>query len=230
MPFLGLKPYSSSNSTSGAFVEKRTITSQIRSRHKKNLLDAAIYVIVLLLAIWGCISICLEIYHAVRPVNIADVYRPATLERDRNLCDCGNSVREALSKHCIYDSMATAWLPPYCRDDELTAEFEASGPGINGSWPYFADANGTTPISKAQIAALGDGEQIFWSSRDWHVAHCLFYWEKYVRMRDTGAVMERRFDRIAHTRHCRRLALKAMPNHNLLIAVPVRLNSRIADD
>ncbi|OQE26035.1 hypothetical protein PENFLA_c007G08929 [Penicillium flavigenum] len=71
-----------------------------------------------------------------------------------NLCDCGRNVEEALSKHCVYDSLATAWLPPHCRDDELTAEFDQSGPSPDGSWPYYADANGTIPIEKAEVALL----------------------------------------------------------------------------
>lgn len=43
-------------------------------------------------------------------------------------------------------------------------------------------------------------------------------------------VMERRFDTTAHVRHCRRLASNPKPNHNLLIEVPVMMNSRIVED
>lgn len=230
-PFLSLEPDPLSGCLFETSLKEGATTSRSSAqKQQKSCLNTSIRLTVLLLAIWGSVSLCLGIYHAIWPVVNADVYRPETLERDRNLCDCGNSVQEAISKNCIYDSMAAAWLPPYCRDHELTSEFEVSGPGINGSWPYFADAKGTLPISIAEIAILGDGEKLFWSSRDWHVAHCLFYWEKYTRMRDTGVVMERRFDRDEHTRHCRRLALKKMPNHNLLISVPVMLNSRIVED
>ncbi|KAH6648218.1 hypothetical protein BKA67DRAFT_540026 [Truncatella angustata] len=47
-------------------------------------------------------------------------------------CNYGNSVAEARSMGCVYDSLATAWLPQYCRDIELTAEFERSGHGPTG--------------------------------------------------------------------------------------------------
>lgn len=40
-------------------------------------------------------------------------------------------------------------------------------------------------------------------------------------MRDTGAVMEARFDRVKHTQHCRKLALKRNADPDLLIAVEV---------
>lgn len=44
---------------------------------------------------------------------------------------------------------------------------------------------------------------------------------RYVRMRNTGAVMEARFDRAKHTQHCRKLALKKNANPDLLIEVEV---------
>lgn len=47
-------------------------------------------------------------------------------------------------------------MPPHCRDDELTALFSESGPGANGSWAYYADGEGKTPINESQMAALGE--------------------------------------------------------------------------
>lgn len=55
----------------------------------------------------------------------------------------------------------------------------------------------------------------------------MFYWEKFIRMRDTGVVMERRFDRFAHARHCRRLVINLIMFHKRLVEVPVTMNSRI---
>ena len=49
-------------------------------------------------------------------------------------CNCGESVKEAISHGCKYDSLAAAWLPDWCRDDELLAEFEKLGPNADGSW------------------------------------------------------------------------------------------------
>lgn len=47
--------------------------------------------------------------------------------------------------------------------------------------------------------------------------------DRYVRMRDTGKVMEARFDRAKHTQHCRKLALKKGADPDMLIAVEVSL-------
>lgn len=154
-----------------------------------------------------------------------DVYRPWTLPKNLNQCDCGPDIKTALTRNCVYDSLATAWLPPHCRDDELTTEFERSGPGPNGEWPYFADANGSIPINTTYIAQLGESNGTFWSLRDWHIAHCVFYWKKTMRMRETGVVLEERFDQIMHVQHCGRLIMKPRPEGIVLLEVDVRMNS-----
>ncbi|KJZ71683.1 hypothetical protein HIM_08921 [Hirsutella minnesotensis 3608] len=199
---------------------KRTITRRFYT---------ATQVVICLLAIWGFATICLaaarhvltQPARAVRP----DPYHPETLALNLNICDCGSTIAEALSRDCIYDTMATAWLPPYCRDEELTAEFDRAGPGPEGAWMYFADANGTTPLNKTQLGELGETGGTFWVSRKWHIAHCVFYWQKYWRIRRTGRVMEKRFDTLAHVQHCSRLILNPMPDHDFLLQVPVTMNS-----
>lgn len=52
-------------------------------------------------------------------------------------------VTKARAKGCKYDSIGAAWLPDYYRDDELTFTFAQSGMELDGSWTYFADADGT---------------------------------------------------------------------------------------
>lgn len=154
-----------------------------------------------------------------------DPYHPETLPPGKNICDCGKTIKEALERNCVYDALATAWLPPYCRDDELSAEFDRSGPGSNGEWSYFADETGTVRLDRNQIGLLGETGGKFWTSRNWHIAHCLFYWQKYYRMRETGAIMEERFDNLIHVKHCTHLATKKAPDYFFLIGVPVRMNS-----
>jgi len=229
LPFLSPNDYNASGSAGDEedfAYSKDALARSSRSRQNR-CLTAASRLFIVLLALWGFLSALVQISHHLKPP--IDIYRPSTFPPEYNLCDCGSTIVQARSKDCKYDSMATAWLPKYCRDDELTAEFERSGPGPNGEWPYYADVNGTIPISIEEIGMLGEGERSFWALRDWHVAHCMWYWEKYVRMRDTGAVMERRFDRAKHTRHCRHLALKRDVDHDLLIEVPVVMSSRIDD-
>ncbi|RDW81523.1 uncharacterized protein DSM5745_05080 [Aspergillus mulundensis] len=230
IPFLpkGRLPHSEESTRDEDTVDSAADTFSIHKhgRRQGRLDSAAARAITILLALWGLGSLPIQLFHLIRPPAAShDVYRPETLTPDLNLCDCGRTIDEAIARKCVYDSLATAWLPPHCRDDALTAEFDRSGPGSDGSWPYYADANGTIPIGKAQIALLGDGQRSFWSLREWHIAHCLFYWEKLVRMRETGAVMERRFDTANHARHCRRLVMNPSMFHKQLVEVPVMMSS-----
>ncbi|KAI1110466.1 hypothetical protein F5Y14DRAFT_465633 [Nemania sp. NC0429] len=182
---------------------------------------------VTLLACWGFLSLFLFPTHwlVFRGPPELDVYRPETLPHGLDACYCGVTIEEARSLDCIYDALSTAWLPPYCRDDELTEEFSQAGPGANGSWEYFADANGTILLSLHEVGLLGEIGGTFWVSRDWHIAHCLFYWQKYFRMRTTNVVMEKRFDSLHHILHCTKLARNPKPDYLVLIEVPVQMNS-----
>ncbi|KAI0100220.1 hypothetical protein GGR51DRAFT_551573 [Nemania sp. FL0031] len=200
---------------------------KLAPRPHKRLCYATARVIVILFAVWGLLVTLLAIACAAfpswHPFRQSDVYRPETLKPGLNACLCGHTVEEALALDCAYDSLATAWLPKECRDDELTDKFDRAGPG--GHWDYYVDENGTTPItSKSEIAALGPQGGSFWASRDWHIAHCTFYWQKYKRMGKTGTIMEARFDTLHHVEHCGALILKGKPDYFFLIEVPVRMN------
>ncbi|KAK2010902.1 hypothetical protein LZ32DRAFT_562112 [Colletotrichum eremochloae] len=118
-------------------------------------------------------------------------------------CDCGNSTAEAVALGCKYDSLAAAWLPEHCRDDELTAEFERSGPGPDGKWTYWADTAHTKELSVEEIAKMGDDKELrFHMSGHWHVLHCIFYWRKEHRARFNGKMVEPRSDNEKHIKHC----------------------------
>lgn len=166
-----------------------------------------------------------EPYHEIPFPN---PYYPHTLKPGRNWCDCGKSLKEARSRNCTFDTLATAWLPPHCRDDDLTAAFDRAGPGPNGTWSYFADSLGEVQLQHSEIGALAEKNKTFWASKRWHVAHCLFYWQKYTRMRSTGVIMEERFDNLDHVQHCTGLIMEEDPTlDNYLIEVPVVMNSSI---
>ena len=112
--------------------------------------------LLVILAVYGLLSMSIQVYnrlHSVRPKQ----------------CYCGNSVEEAISLGCRYDSLAAAWLPDYCRDDELSTEFETEGPGPNGTWIYWRDSKHSIEISTDEIAAGGgDPDALFRMSWDWH--------------------------------------------------------------
>ncbi|KAM3427278.1 hypothetical protein MY4824_009535 [Beauveria thailandica] len=118
-------------------------------------------------------------------------------------CNCGASIKQALELDCKYDSLASAWLPPHCRDDELTAMFDRAGPGVNGSWKYWADEDFTREISLQDVSRLADVPgSLYYTSHRWHVIHCLFYWRKQVRAPRLGITVEPRYSHERHVTHC----------------------------
>lgn len=126
-------------------------------------------------------------------------------------CDCGANTTQALSLNCKYDSLAAAWLPPHCRDDALTAEFERSGDGPNGEWQYWADTKHTQLLTLDEVAALADQPGAkFHMSNHWHAVHCIFYWRKEHRASLSGGhkIVEPRSDNEGHIKHCGDIFLK----------------------
>lgn len=100
----------------------------------------------------------------------------ATVAFDTNTqevdCNCGSSVEEAISRGCKYDAMATSWLPPMCRDDELAYEFDHAGPGPNGEWGYYADIHGNVSYTLEEVAMLAvnekDEDRGFYTTHEWY--------------------------------------------------------------
>ncbi|KAK0616936.1 hypothetical protein B0T14DRAFT_568502 [Immersiella caudata] len=143
-------------------------------------------------------------------------------------CDCGNSTSEALSRGCVFDALASAWLPPECRDDELTAEFNQSGPGVAGAWPYWAHDNGTVPLTTTDLARLGDTNGVWYSTREWHLVHCNFYWRKLLRARQNGRpLVETRYDNMGHIVHCGEIAKQTTPMQKISVLASVVLTSDV---
>ncbi|KAG5952005.1 hypothetical protein E4U53_001819 [Claviceps sorghi] len=164
-------------------------------------------VLLLVFAVLGLISL-------VRPPSQA-VLAPdksaegtSTTAKAPTSCSCGNSTAQARALGCKYDSLAAAWLPDHCRDDDLTAEFERSGPGENGRWTYWRDSAHTQEISLDELAEMGDDRKFrFYMTRRWHVVHCMFYWRKEHRARFNGKMVEPRSDNEGHINHCSKVIL-----------------------
>ncbi|KAJ3480581.1 hypothetical protein NLG97_g8040 [Lecanicillium saksenae] len=119
-------------------------------------------------------------------------------------CNCGDSVEQALELNCKYDSLAAAWLPPHCRDDELTAEFDTFGDGPNGTWQYWADVHHTKELAVDELGALADLPRggPFCTTHRWHLMHCFFYWCKAIRSEELGTMLELRYHSDGHAKHC----------------------------
>lgn len=123
-------------------------------------------------------------------------------------CNCGTTLAEARAMGCKYDSLAAAWLPAQCRDEQLTVEFENLGDGPHGSWRYWTDSNHTLEISPGEIGNHVDDYSFrFYSTAEWHIAHCFFYWRKQFRSQFNGVLVEPRYDSEKHINHCGSLFL-----------------------
>ncbi|KAH8897124.1 hypothetical protein GQ53DRAFT_742973 [Thozetella sp. PMI_491] len=90
-------------------------------------------ILLICLAVLGYLSLFIQLAHYLRD---PDLHYAITQDYVDNECDCGTSVLEARSLGCLFNALASAWLPPECRDDKLTPEFNRSGPGPGGSWSY----------------------------------------------------------------------------------------------
>lgn len=119
-------------------------------------------------------------------------------------CNCGTSVAQAKKLGCRYDMLAAAWLPPHCIDEELTALFERSGDGPNGTWTYWSDLAHTKEIPAESIPALADdpAHGRFYATARWHITHCTFYWRKAIRSKALGITLEDRYNTEKHAIHC----------------------------
>ncbi|KAI0441303.1 hypothetical protein F4803DRAFT_576682 [Xylaria telfairii] len=137
-------------------------------------------------------------------------------------CYCGSSIKEALGLDCKYDSLSTSWLPPHCRDDELTALFEHAGPGPDGEWPYHAARNNQSKLytinEVSYFAERPDLERVVFSTIDWHDKHCFYLLVKKLRgrvkMEYTGFP-----DSIAHAEHCATSMTKGIPGNKVVIGI-----------
>ncbi|KUJ15247.1 uncharacterized protein LY89DRAFT_564653, partial [Mollisia scopiformis] len=122
-------------------------------------------------------------------------------------CYCGKSVEEAKSLGCKYVTMSAAYLPPHCRDDELDEEFSRLGHKPDGSWTYHSDFERNHETDVADIATWAGSEKRFYTSWEWHVMHCLFYWRKLHRAQFSDVMIEPRFNNDGHLHHCAKLIL-----------------------
>ena len=150
--------------------------------------------VLLLLAFWGLTSL--------GQLSISKLHAP--VDPQSRSCSCGGTtVADAIANGCIFTPLAIAWLPPHCIDQELSDEFDASGPGPGGSWDYFADPEGTTKLNRTEVGLLADRHDgVFFSTQNWHVTHCTFTWRKHYRSKTTGVTIERRSNGLDHIGHC----------------------------
>ena len=142
-------------------------------------------------------------------------------------CNCGETVAEAIANGCRYDSFAAAWLPPACRNDELIDRFERAGPNPDGSWPYYGDKNKTQLLSLEEVSMLPETGGHFFTTHQWHLVHCAYYWKKMFLAVEQGTIIEHRYNNLAHLDHCEMMFLKRDPLDTIVTEAGVALHSDI---
>ncbi|KIM98238.1 hypothetical protein OIDMADRAFT_128271 [Oidiodendron maius Zn] len=141
-------------------------------------------------------------------------------------CSCGGTtVAEALSRGCVFTPLALGWLPPQCLDLELSDDFDKQGPLAGGEWPYWADLNGTTRLTREEMGLLAEVGGVFYTTQEWHVMHCMYTWRKHYRSQFTGVNIERRSNGIDHIHHCEGIVLDRAPLQKIWTMAGVELNA-----
>lgn len=170
---------------------------------KKRFLSCLGKATVTLLCLWGVIDL---VFRGLSLSATSLVVTPP------NLCYCGNTLVEAHALGCEYVAMASAYLPAHCRDPALESDFETIGPSSRGAWSYHADESLTQSLTSAEIARFAGSTTKYYTSWEWHVLHCLFYWRKMHRAQFLGTVIEPRFNTDNHIHHCTKLILNGDRN------------------
>ncbi|EXF81315.1 hypothetical protein CFIO01_00977 [Colletotrichum fioriniae PJ7] len=162
-------------------------------------------------------------------------------------CNCGETIAEARANGCVYDSLAAAWLPPHCRSPELTTEFESLGPNepdtMGNTWGYWHDKNQTHPMTLEEVSQLPEAARHgqharFFTTHQWHLVHCVFYWRKMWEAarcsrgvvgascgKDGMLVIEKRYDTLMHINHCMTMFLMRDPLDHIAAEAGVALHS-----
>ncbi|KAL9635102.1 MAG: hypothetical protein Q9164_003673 [Protoblastenia rupestris] len=135
---------------------------------------------------------------------------------DNVLHHCGDSVEEAQQLGCTWDSLAAAWLPPACIDQELTDEFRAQH-----NWTYFADKKGNEPLMEEELKYRIGKNATYFTSLRYHRTHCNFQWRKMHRAWERGTWIESALARYHHTKHCGFVGLQTMDLEDLATEISV---------
>ncbi|KAL1860562.1 hypothetical protein VTK73DRAFT_7289 [Phialemonium thermophilum] len=112
---------------------------------------------------------------------------------------CGRTPQEAVERGCEFDMLVTAWLPPRCIDRALVDEFLRVG-----QWQFYTKWHGTEAdrLPTYDPAYVGSLNRTIWTSRRWHVTHCLFMFKKLSRALVRGWTVDGEAVSEPHMEHC----------------------------
>ncbi|KAI1081555.1 hypothetical protein F5B20DRAFT_536495 [Whalleya microplaca] len=149
-------------------------------------------------------------------------------------CQCGSTITEAKAQGCRFDSLATSWLPPHCRDDEVSALFEKAGPGPNGEWYYHGSNDSSSQtFTVGELASMADRPDVqdrrVWTTVDWHNSHCFYTLLKEirgkVRLEYTGFPTG-----LAHAEHCAETMTEFKKGDQIIVSIAPGLGDPTPDE
>ncbi|KAH8803630.1 hypothetical protein F5884DRAFT_683019 [Xylogone sp. PMI_703] len=162
-------------------------------------------IIILCFAIWGVVDLLNRLF-----TRLSTILESQRYGARKAACWCGGTDAEAISMGCRYDHLAVDWLPNHCIDDELLFEFDHAGTGINGSWPYWTSQYSGELIDLDEINSYAETATDYWTTREWHIQHCIFTWRKQFRAQKLGTTIEPWNMNEEHITHCGKYLLKTV--------------------
>jgi len=118
---------------------------------------------------------------------------------------CGKTPEEARARGCEFDMLVTAWLPPKCIDRDLVDEFMEVG-----QWDFYEKRNAAEEDKFGTYDAdfIGSVNRTVWTTRRWHVTHCLFMFKKLTRALVRGWTVDAEAVSEPHMEHCMKTFLE----------------------
>jgi hypothetical protein len=138
-------------------------------------------------------------YQTLTPDNKSYPTGPLSWSQKFTPLPCGKTPEEALARGCKFDMLVTAWLPPRCIDYELVDEFMAVG-----NWQFYKKLHGTEEdkFGSYNPEFLGSVNRTIYTTRRWHITHCLYMFKKLNRALVNGWIVDGESVSEPHTEHC----------------------------
>lgn len=90
---------------------------------------------------------------------------------------------------------------------------------------YYADKNKTRTLSLEEVSMLPKTGSHFFTTHQWHLVHCAYYWKKMFLAAEMGTVIEARYNNLAHINHCEMMFLKRDALDTIVTEAGVSLHS-----
>ncbi|KAH8880819.1 hypothetical protein GQ53DRAFT_754785 [Thozetella sp. PMI_491] len=111
--------------------------------------------------------------------------------------DCGNSTAEAKAKGCVYDLMASGWMPQPCYQKEISDKYLA-----RDEWKFYSEEGGGVENEISYDMAKEGRFDRYYTTNGFHVGHCLYGWERYWFAVEHDLPVDKQAKMPYHSRHC----------------------------